>query len=61
MTSTHNLYPSDFISKDNSISCSHVTFKLSILSNHAEHPKGLVCLLYALPLFTVLKSPYPTN
>ncbi len=39
-------------------SCSHVTSKSSILSNHAKHPKGLV-LLYALSLFTILKSLYP--
>ncbi len=33
---------------------------LSILSNHAEHPKVLM-QLYILPPFTILKSLYPTG
>ena len=61
MTSTYDLYPSDFTSGDNLISCSHATSKLSILSNYAKHSKGQVHLLYALPPFIILKSLYPTN
>ncbi len=37
------------------LSFSHMTFKLNILSNHAEHPKGLVSY-YVLPLFTKNKK-----
>ena len=52
MISARDLHPSNFTFENNLISCFYVTSKLNILSNQAKHPKGLVCLLYALPLFT---------
>ena len=45
MTFAHDLHPSDLTSEDNWISYIHVTFKLSILFNHAVHPKGLVLII----------------
>lgn len=38
----------------------YITLELNILFNNAEHPKELVPY-YMLPLFTILKSPYPIS
>ena len=58
MTSARDLHLFNFISEDNLINYFYVTSKLNILFNYAEHPKGLVYLLYVLLSFTILKSPY---
>ena len=42
------------------LSFTHMTSKLSILSNHIEHSKELV-LCYTLLFFTILKSLYLTG
>ena len=65
MTFIYNFYLFNFTSKivcliifPEFLSFIYVISKLSILSNHAEHSKRLIPY-YVLPLFIILKSPYP--
>ena len=56
MTSKYYFYLLIFPSKYfDLLVISHITFKLSILSNHAKYPKSLASY-YILPLFIILKS-----
>ena len=63
MTSIYLFYPSKIICLNiflEFLSFVHMTFKLSILSNHIKHFKGLIPC-YILLLFTILKSSHLTG